>query len=135
MSYLTSTVFAHMLAGKHVNIYGYRMLLNGEEIGFNLDHLLDIVKTASHSPPCTPEAPKKPAHGHRDDYYLLANGRHLGLKPISRVRNMLNWVLAMELLATGSTGAHQLCRDAGIDPGSTTIQRAAQLDGGLKEGG
>lgn len=85
------------------------------------------------SAPGTPEAPKQPAHGHRDDYYLLANGRRLGLEPISRVRNMPNWVLAMELFATGSTSAHQICRDAGIDPDSTTIQRAAQLDGG-KEG-
>lgn len=82
------------------------------------------------SAPGTPEAPKKPAHGHRDDYYLLANGRRLGLEPISRVRNMPNWVLAMELFATGSTSAHQICHDAGIDPDSTTIQRAAQLDGG-----
>jgi len=77
-----------------------------------------------------PEAPQKPAHGHRDDYYLLANGRRLGLEPISRVRNMPNWVLAMELFATGSTSAHQICHDAGIDPDSTTIQRTAQLDGG-----
>lgn len=86
------------------------------------------------SAPGTPEAPKQPAHGHRDDYYLLANGRRLGLEPISRVRNMPNWVLAMELFATGSTSAHQICRDAGIDPDGTTIQRAAQLDGGQGEG-
>jgi hypothetical protein len=89
--------------------------------------LLVILKGSA---PGTPEAPKKPAHGHRDDYYLLANGRRLGLEPISRVRNMPNWVLAMELFATGSTSAHQICRDAGVDPDSTTIQRAAQLDGG-----
>jgi len=87
------------------------------------------------SAPGTPEAPKKPAHGHRDDYYLLANGRRLGLEPISRVRNMPNWVLAMELFATGSTSARQLCRDAGVDPDSTAAQRAAQLDGGQEGSG
>ena len=74
-------------------------------------------------------AAQKPAHGHRDDYYLLANGRRLGLEPISRVRNMPNWVLAMELFATGSGSAYQICRDAGVDPEGTTIERAAQLDG------
>jgi len=83
------------------------------------------------SVPGTPEAPKQPAHGHRDDYYLLANGRRLGLEPISRVRNMPNWVLAMELFATGSSSAHQICRDAGIDPDSTTIQRATAPKGGV----
>jgi hypothetical protein len=82
-----------------------------------------------------PEAPKKPAHGHRDDYYLPAIGRRLGLEPISRVRNMPNWVLAMELFATGSGSAYQICRDAGIDPEGTTIQRAAQLDGGQEGSG
>jgi len=56
-SALTRDALAQMLAGKHVNDYGYRMLLNGEEIGFNLDHLLDIVKTAAPSAPGTPEAP------------------------------------------------------------------------------
>ena len=96
--------------------------------------VMDMLKAAAPSAPGTLEAPKKPAHGHRDDYYMLANGRRLGLEPISRVRNMPNWVLAMELFATGSTSAHQLCRDAGIDPDSTTIQRAAQLDGGQGEG-
>jgi len=93
-----------------------------------------VIPDGSTSAPGTPEAPKKPAHGHRDDYYLLANGRRLGLEPISRVRNMPNWVLAMELFATGSTSAHQICHDAGIDPDSTTIQRAAQLDGDRGEG-
>jgi hypothetical protein len=86
--------------------------------------------TGAPSAPGTPEAPAELAHGHRDDYYLLANGRRLGLEPISRVRNMPNWVLAMELFATGSGSAYQICRDAGVDPEGTTIQRAAQLDGG-----
>jgi len=68
---------------------------------------------------------KTMAHGHRDDFYLLANGRRLGLEPISRVRHMPNWVLAMELFATGSTSANQICRGAGVDPDSCTIERAA----------
>jgi hypothetical protein len=88
--------------------------------------------SAQQEPVAAPQqaAAPKPAHGHRDDYYLLANGRRLGLEPISRVRNMPNWVLAMELFATGSGSAYQICRDAGVDPEGTTIQRAAQLDGG-----
>jgi len=91
-----------------------------------------VARAAQQEPVAAPQqaAAPKPAHGHRDDYYLLANGRRLGLEPISRVRNMPNWVLAMELFATGSTSAHQLCRDAGVDPDSTTTQRATQLDGG-----
>lgn len=48
---LTRDALAQMLVGKHVNDYGYHMLLNGEEIGFNLDNLLDIVKTAAPSAP------------------------------------------------------------------------------------
>lgn len=83
------------------------------------------------SAPGTPEAPKQPAHGHRDDYYLLANGRRLGLEPISRVRNMPNWVLAMQLFSTGSTSARQLCRDAGVHPDSTITHRAAAPKGGV----
>lgn len=93
----------------------------------------NFIDAIENSAPGTPEAPKKPAHGHRDDYYLLTNGRRLGLEPISRVRNMPNWVLAMELFATGSTSAHQLCRDAGLDPDSTTTQRVAQINGGEGE--
>ena len=64
------------------------------------------------------------AHGHRDDFYLLANARRLGLEPMSRMRNMPNWVLAMELFATGSTSAYQICRDAGVNPDSCEAGRA-----------
>jgi len=92
--------------------------------------LINELDEATTSAPGTPEAPKQPAHGHRDDYYLLANGRRLGLESIIRVRNMPNWVLAMELFATGSTSAHQICHDAGVDPEGTTIQRAAAPKGG-----
>lgn len=66
---------------------------------------------------------KQLAHGHRGDYYQLANARRIGLVPIERVKKMPNWVLAMELFATGSTSAHQICRDAGIDPDGYTVER------------
>ena len=104
--------------------------------GYDNARLLSEVKVIGHAAQqesvAAPQQEKtpKPAHGHRDDYYLLANGRRLGLEPISRVRNMPNWVLAMELFATGSTSARQLCRDAGVHPDSTITHRAAQLDGG-----
>jgi hypothetical protein len=62
-------------------------------------------------------------HGHRDDWYLLVNARRIGLMPIHQVVRMPNWVLATELFATGSTSAHQICTDAGIDPDATTIHR------------
>jgi len=69
------------------------------------------------------------AHGHREDFRLLANARRLGLEPMSRVRHMPNWVLATELFATGSSSAYQICRDAGIDPDGFKVQYAGQEDG------
>lgn len=70
------------------------------------------------------EQPSNPVpHGHRDDYYLMANGRRLAGMPVAKVRDMPNWVLASELFATGSTSAFLICRDAGIDPYSTTVER------------
>lgn len=82
---------------------------------------------AAPSAPGTPEAPQKLAHGHRDDYFLMANARRIAARRFSTTPN---WAFAAELFATGSTSAHQICQDAGIDPDSATIQRAAQLDGG-----
>lgn len=61
---LTCDKLALLLVGKHVNDYGYRMLLNGEEIGFNLQDLLDIVKLAAPVPqqaPLTDEAIERAA--------------------------------------------------------------------------
>jgi hypothetical protein len=69
--------------------------------------------------------PKPLAHGHREDWYLLANARRVAEKPIHAIRTMPNWVLASELFATGCTAAHQICRDAGIDPDGYQVQRAA----------
>ena len=80
------------------------------------DHLHKLVESVS--------GKGKPlAHGHRSDYYLLANARRIGLLPIHQVVRMPNWALAHELFATGSTSAHQICVDAGIDPDATTMDR------------
>ncbi|KQZ46358.1 hypothetical protein [Massilia sp. Root1485] len=82
------------------------------------------------------DAERKPlAHGHREDWYLLANARRVAEKPIHAIRTMPNWVLASELFATGCTAAHQICRDADIDPDGYKIQRtpmAASGKGGAK---
>lgn len=79
---------------------------------------------------------KDSAHGHREDYYLLANARRIANYPIRSIRRMQNWALAMELFATGSNSAHQICVDAGIDPDGYTVERAAiQTKGAGKEGG
>lgn len=67
-------------------------------------------------------APAKKAHGHRDDYYLMANCRLMLGQKFARIEN---WVIAMKLFATGSTSAHQICVDAGFDPSGKKIQRAA----------
>jgi hypothetical protein len=71
------------------------------------------------------QAGAKPlAHGHRDDFYLMANGRRLAEQSMTRIRQMPNWVFASELFATGSTAAHQICRDAGVDPDGYEVERA-----------
>lgn len=64
-----------------------------------------------------------PAHGHRQDYYLMSNARRLVAPSYKRQEN---WVLAKELFATGSTSAKQLCQDAGIDPYGLTVDRPTQ---------
>lgn len=71
------------------------------------------------------DAPKL-AYGHREDFYLLANAKRLGLEPIHAVKGMPNWVLAKNLFATGSTSARQICHDAGIDPDGYQV---ARIDG------
>lgn len=67
------------------------------------------------------EQPKL-AHGHREDYYLMANTRRL-INQSPKLRKMRNWHLAMNLFATGSNSAHQICIDAGIDPDAFEVQR------------
>lgn len=77
------------------------------------------------------DATPKLAHGHREDFYLLANARRIGLMPIRQVANMSNWHLAHELFATGSNSSHQICVDAGIDPyGHAVEHRAAAQEAG-----
>jgi len=67
------------------------------------------------------------AHGHRDDYHLMANARRIAQHPIAMIRAMPNWALAHELFATGSTSARRICLDAGIDPDGVTVERRGQL--------
>jgi hypothetical protein len=68
------------------------------------------------------QADKAKGHGHREDFYLLANCRRM----LGRTHaKSPNWVIAMELFATGSTSAYQICTEAGIDPDSTKVERAA----------
>ena len=66
-------------------------------------------------------ATKPLAHGHREDFYLLANARRIAAR---KYAHQPNWVLAMDLFATGSNSARQICTDAGIDPYATKVERA-----------
>jgi hypothetical protein len=72
---------------------------------------------------------EKLPHGHRDDFYLMANARSLAMNSIHTVRSMPNWVLAMKLFATGSTSAREICARAGIDPDGISIERATTKPG------
>jgi hypothetical protein len=92
---------------------------------------LRVLDQPAPSAPGTPEAPKKPAHGHRDDYLLMANARRIAARRFSITPN---WAFAAELFATGSNSAHQICIGAGIDPDGHKVERAAQLDGGQGQG-
>jgi len=89
---------------------------------------------ASHAANAGEDTEKPLAHGHRDDYYLLANARSLIESPKAETRRMPNWVLAMRLFATGSTSAHQICADAGIDPDGFKVDRAALASSAAQEG-
>lgn len=80
---------------------------------------------AHHAAATTGEDARKLAHGHRDDYYLMANGRRLAQMPIAEVKAMPNWVLAKHLFATGSTSARQICIDARIDPDDFAVWQTA----------
>lgn len=70
------------------------------------------------------DAPKL-AHGHRDDYLLMANARRLAATSVRAIMSTTNWHFAAQLFATGSNSAHQICMDAGIDPYGYTVDRAA----------
>lgn len=75
--------------------------------------------------PLPAEQPSNPvlAHGHREDWYLMANARRIGMLSIACVKGMQNWVFAKQLFATGSTSARQICFDAGIDPDGYAVAR------------
>lgn len=62
-------------------------------------------------------------HGHFEPYYLMANCRRLLTH--YKWRHAENWVIAKELFATGSTSAKEICVQAGIDPYSKKVERAA----------
>lgn len=84
------------------------------------------------------DAAPKLAHGHRDDYYLMANARRVAGLAIHRVSQMTNAHFASELFATGSNSGHQICIDAGIDPYSYKVERQAaaiQAQAGDPKGG
>lgn len=68
------------------------------------------------------QKPKLP-HGHREDFYLMANARRIAMRPISELRFWSNAQFASELFATGSTSANEICQLAGIDPDGTKVQR------------
>lgn len=61
-------------------------------------------------------------HAHFTPFYLLANARQLANREMARSEN---WVLAMKLFAVGSTSAHRICEEAGIDPDGVKVTRAA----------
>lgn len=118
---LTRDALAQMLAGKHVNDYGYRMLLNGEEIGFNLDNLLDIVKTAAPSAPGTPEAPSQFERG----YFCAVSVALHEDGDTTLVRSLFNQ-------GGDSLKADPIDIERFVEHG--LMPRAAQLDGGQGDG-
>lgn len=63
-------------------------------------------------------APTPLTHGHRTDYFLLANARRMCGKAADQ---RPNWALATDLFATGSASARQICKDAGVDPDGFAI--------------
>lgn len=64
--------------------------------------------------------PKPLAHGHRTDFYLMANARRLAAPAY---RRKPNWAFASDLFATGSNSAWQICLDAGIDPDGFEVKK------------
>lgn len=61
--------------------------------------------------------------------YLIANCRRIAALEF---RTQPNWVIAMNLFAVGSTTAHRICREAGIDPDGTD-QCAGSTESGAVE--
>lgn len=65
-------------------------------------------------------------HGHRADWYLMANARRLAGRPMAEMRQMPNWQFASQLFATGSVSANQICIDAGINPDGYEVLHGTQ---------
>jgi ribosomal protein S13 len=53
-------------------------------------------------------------------FYIMANVRRICAH---QYRRQANWILAMEIFAVGSTTAHQICREAEIDPDGLTVTK------------
>ncbi|QOY96635.1 DUF3850 domain-containing protein [Massilia sp. UMI-21] len=90
---------------------------------FSKAQMQDYARAAIAS--CCALPAKDDAHGHREDWYLMANARRITEQPIRLVRTMTNREFASELFATGSNSAHKICLDAGINPDGFTVERAA----------
>lgn len=89
----------------------------------NCDAALDILARAAVQGSEPRDAVEVDAvHAHFTPFYLLANARRIVNRGMAR---SANWVLAMELFAVGSTSAHRICEEAGIDPNSVKVTRAA----------
>ncbi|MFZ3286232.1 MAG: hypothetical protein WA191_05235 [Telluria sp.] len=77
------------------------------------------------APAATKAAPgnaegRKPK-GCRDTFNLMFNARRIASTEMNRSEN---WVLARDLFAVGSTTAHAICHEAGIDPRSRKVEPA-----------
>lgn len=59
---------------------------------------------------------------HFSPFYLLSNARRICAREHKRNPN---WALASELFAVGSTTAHRICREAGIDPDGFDMRKVA----------
>lgn len=112
---LTGEVLAQMLLDKHVTDLGYRTLLNGDQIEFNLQELLAIVNTASAAAPSAPGTPEAPAGLIEKDA-----ARYQWLRE--------RWVAWREEGESGSAFCWR--KREKLDE---WIDRAAQLDGGQGE--
>ncbi|WP_431509792.1 hypothetical protein [Variovorax sp. DAIF25] len=63
--------------------------------------------------------------GHFSPAYLLENARRLAAPEYAM---MPNWALATQIFAVGSTTAHAICRENGIDPDSKSAHEAVTVD-------
>ena len=95
-----------------------------EDVAAYVEEARAALSTASAASAPVAQSERELAYGNREDFYLLANARRIGLMPIHQVVRMSNWVLAKNLFATGSTSAYQICRDAGIDPDGYSVTRS-----------